>query len=168
MGLPRKRKGDADLAEELFIEGFVVAGTEPAHALLGVRQGEHPQCIRCGSPLLYTFVTSKGPMGGDCLATVTGDQSTRKLAKKVLEGVKKAKMYVKAPLQALEVTKKPYQAAGGSINLLYRGDDYDSWDGTYSSKSWFLASFKRGQEDFAVAVASFIAEQEGLDLAITE
>jgi len=35
------------------------------------------RCEACGAKISHVYVTDVGPLGGDCLATITGDTSTR-------------------------------------------------------------------------------------------
>ena len=39
-------------------------------------------CARCGRPLAWGVATSEGVLGGDCVATVTGDHTTRARARR--------------------------------------------------------------------------------------
>lgn len=57
------------------IEDVVHAGSPRACERLGMH--ESMQCRRCGAVISIVYVTSHGPMGGDCLATLTGDASSR-------------------------------------------------------------------------------------------
>ena len=150
----RKRKGDKEMSEGLDIEGFVTAGTEPAHEALGPT-GEHPYCVRCGSPIKYVFLTSKGPMGGDCLATLTGDTSTRRLARAVSKKLDLFKAWGK-PLSALEVSSRGVVTA-----ISIDRDDYDEWSGEFGEKRDYVASFK--DLGMAEAVVSFEAEMRELE-----
>lgn len=58
------------------IEDVVCAGSPRACAALGMH--EDMSCVRCGARISIVYATSYGPMGGDCLATLTGDPSTRR------------------------------------------------------------------------------------------
>jgi hypothetical protein len=58
------------------IEDVVHAGSPRACDTLGVH--ESMDCVRCGARISIVYSTSHGPMGGDCLATLTGDSSTRR------------------------------------------------------------------------------------------
>jgi hypothetical protein len=58
------------------IEDVVCAGSPRACAALGMH--EDMSCVRCGARISIVYATSHGPMGGDCLATLTGDPSTRR------------------------------------------------------------------------------------------
>jgi len=158
----RRRKGDKDLAEDLDIEGFVTAGTEPAHAALGPMVGEEPYCIRCGSPIKYVFLTSKGPMGGDCLATLTGDPATRKLARKVHQSLDRLESWGKN-LSALEVKRgfRDWTISAISIDR----NDYDEWTGRFGEKSDYVASGK--DQAMTEAIAAFEAEARGLRLRLS-
>lgn len=62
--------------EELVAWTMVVAGTPQADEYL---HGDlEPTCDNCGRPIKNVFVTASGyKLGGDCLATLSGDDSTR-------------------------------------------------------------------------------------------
>jgi hypothetical protein len=56
---------------------MVVAGTEAADEYL--HGDTEPLCDNCGRPIKYVFIAPTGhKLGGDCLATLTGDDSTRR------------------------------------------------------------------------------------------
>jgi len=57
------------------IEDVVNVGSPRACERLGMH--EEMSCVRCGARLSIVYVTSSGPLGGDCLATLTGDPSSR-------------------------------------------------------------------------------------------
>lgn len=59
----------------LAVEAFVIAGTPLACEYLGPHDEAH--CVNCGARLTQVYITSRGPMGGDCLATITGTNATR-------------------------------------------------------------------------------------------
>lgn len=63
-------------AEQVGAWHYVRAGTSSA---LDFGIGDKADCVNCGKPISHVFVTEVGPMGGDCLATITGDDSTRKV-----------------------------------------------------------------------------------------
>ena len=54
---------------------YVRPGTSAA---MEVGLGDEVLCVNCGKPISHVFMTDVGPLGGDCLATITGDDSTRK------------------------------------------------------------------------------------------
>jgi len=57
------------------VEDVVNAGSPRACERLGMH--EDMSCRGCGVRISMVYVTSHGPMGGDCLATLTGDSSSR-------------------------------------------------------------------------------------------
>lgn len=89
--VPDKVLREAHDAGAFEIEGYMKAGSAEAGDY-GVQRGnEHGapevECVRCGSKIGHVFMTSHGPMGGDCVATITGDPSTRSLARKIKESL---------------------------------------------------------------------------------
>jgi len=61
-------------ADQIGAPHYVVAGS-PSAATFGL-VGD-VCCVNCGARISHVFVTDVGPIGGDCLATITGDASTR-------------------------------------------------------------------------------------------
>lgn len=62
----------------LDVDGFFVAGTAAAAEFsCGCC------CVVCGRELVNVYVTTAGPMGGDCLATITGDDTFRALYRRL-------------------------------------------------------------------------------------
>lgn len=75
-------KASDDRFANLELEGYYRAGSPDSMEYGHV--GEGPVlCVRCGSRIAHVFVTNHGNLGGDCLATLTGDDSTRALARKL-------------------------------------------------------------------------------------
>lgn len=81
------RKDDSRFAG-VEVSEYVMAGSPGAHDALG---GDFVDvsCVRCGSKITHVFVTNFGPMGGDCLATLTGDDTTRRTARKIVDAIRK-------------------------------------------------------------------------------
>lgn len=77
--MPRISPKTRERFQETTLDGFVVAG-QPND--FGVE--EEANCCVCGSRIKNVFLTNYGPMGGDCLATLTGDDSTRKEIKSIM------------------------------------------------------------------------------------
>jgi hypothetical protein len=77
---PRGRKARGALVgrapEELAPHHLVISGTESAYDAFGPH--DTLSCANCGAAIKYAWVTECGPVGGDCLATLTGDASTRR------------------------------------------------------------------------------------------
>jgi len=69
--------------EEIAVTGFVIAGSPAAFEALSASEAEAPRCVHCGAWLRDVFITDRGPMGGDCLATLTGNDETRKAFRKL-------------------------------------------------------------------------------------
>ena len=63
------------------VEDVVAAGSPRCHDAVGPR--ERYTCRRCGALISTIYVTTHGPLGGDCLATLTGDASTRARVAKI-------------------------------------------------------------------------------------
>jgi len=68
------------------VASYCVAGTAGAFEALG-RDGDDVHCVVCGARIKYIFLTNHGPMGGDCLATITGDRSTRQAVRRLVAAV---------------------------------------------------------------------------------
>jgi len=64
---------------------FVKAGTPAAYEALGPAGFADVSCVVCGAKIANVYETNYGPMGGDCLATLTGDDSTRKAVQQLYE-----------------------------------------------------------------------------------
>jgi len=75
------KKKNRFTAEDVGSWEYVRAGTSSAADLDLI--DEDVSCVNCGAPLTHVFVTEVGPMGGDCLASITGDDSTRKVVQKM-------------------------------------------------------------------------------------
>ena len=84
------------------LEGFVKAGTSAAHDALG-GQFDDVSCIVCGARIGNVFLTNHGPMGGDCLATLTGDDSTRAAVRKLYEVLRYADKAVPVEIGATSI-----------------------------------------------------------------
>ena len=77
--MPKKARGALDGIDPGDLSGaiMVVAGSEAAEEYLP--GDSEPLCDNCGRPIKYVFITPTGhKLGGDCLATLTGDDSTRR------------------------------------------------------------------------------------------
>lgn len=74
----RTMKTAADLgAETVEILDYVYAGTSKAADYLGADGFADVSCVCCGAKISHVFWSNVGPLGGDCAATLTGDNSTR-------------------------------------------------------------------------------------------
>ena len=63
---------------------YVVAGT-PAALEFGL---DGPvQCLNCGQKISHVYMTDVGPLGGDCLATISGDDSTRRVVRAIRDKI---------------------------------------------------------------------------------
>lgn len=106
------------------LESYVVAGT-PAAYEYGI--DDNPTCVVCGSHLKYVFVTSLGIMGGDCAATITGDDSTRKQ----VASISKALRSQYRDALSLEIERCSYRPVEWNVRAEYRSD-YDNGPATFS------------------------------------
>jgi len=171
--MARARKGDKEMAEGLELENFVLAGTSAAFDALGANC-EDPSCVRCGSPISYVFVTNKGAMGGDCLATLTGDNSSRKVARKLVKTLERELSWGWR-LSALVVEQPKWdQWAGKTQGAVYakmwhpERSRYDSFEGTYSHDYKNLCSFDASQETMMRAYVGNEAEGREVEFTVVD
>lgn len=161
--MARRKKGDDELLDGLELEGYVLAGTEAAFDTLGPREAETPHCVRCGSPISHVFVTSKGPMGGDCLATLTGDQSTRRLARQLTQKLNVEMGY--REVSGLEVKRSlSYRSEYAVSAVSIDRRRYDEYTGLFGERTHYLMSCKEAQLPVMLAIAANEAELRGLKL----
>lgn len=159
----RKRKGDKKLAEGLDLEGYVEAGTAAAFEALPPDVAEQPFCVRCGSAISHVFLTSKGPMGGDCLATLTGDPATRQLGRKLTAALDRVRRY--REVTGLKVERSSFRPNEYTVSAIsIDRNDYDSWTGEFGTKSDYLISFKAEQLPVVTALVAHAAEVQDLEL----
>lgn len=85
------------------VQGFAVAGTPYAFELFGPH--EEMTCRQCGAQLSNVYATSLGPMGGDCLATLTGDNATRSAVRRARAAFSKVGHLGRITLLGLDVEK---------------------------------------------------------------
>ena len=88
-----KRKTDDARFGDVHVVDYFRAGSPKAVEALGGDFAD-VDCVRCGSKISHVFMTESGPMGGDCLATLTGDDSTRKAIRATIEKLKWSKLSV--------------------------------------------------------------------------
>lgn len=80
------RPGDERFAgDPVVVYDFFAAGSAAAAMELG--SADEVSCVRCGARISDVFLTNYGPMGGDCVATLTGDDSSRALGKKLVKSL---------------------------------------------------------------------------------
>lgn len=153
---------------EVEIEGFVIAGTPSAFEALDPREAESPHCANCGAALTNVFLTNVGPMGGDCLATCTGDPTTRAAFRKITKKVPWA-------MERGKVTRIEVESGSGfapDIKIKARIITDRSYVEEYSGQwlnldSFWLGSVKNAQAPVALAIAAFIAEDLGVPLSVS-
>lgn len=93
------RKTVADLGvDEVSVIDFVIAGSSRAADMGGM--SDDVSCACCGMRITHVFISNVGPLGGDCAASLTGDDSTRV---EVRAGVRRAMSFVRAPRMARTV-----------------------------------------------------------------
>lgn len=119
--LASTRASDARF-EGLTVEGYFRAGTPEASEWV---RGDFSDvsCVRCGAKISHVFATNHGNMGGDCLATLTGDDSTRRLARQL--NTKLGTWAAKGELYGFQVGTSAH--TGATIRGLYSRDGR-SWD----------------------------------------
>jgi hypothetical protein len=82
----RATKTTADFGvEAVELLDYVRAGSPRASDYLGVH--EDVSCACCGAAISHVFWSNVGPLGGDCAATLTGDNATRAAIRRKLETV---------------------------------------------------------------------------------
>lgn len=141
LGMKKPTKAQAEKFQDVEVDAFVVAGTVLAFEF-GV--GEEASCVVCGAKLRNVFLTNYGCMGGDCLAILTGDQSTRKEVQKVLKALDS--QYREA--RALHVQASTYRAHE-QLSSVFAEYDSDYGSGTFKK---CIAVAKSQAVRFAVAV----------------
>jgi len=121
--------------ENVELEGYFQAGTELAYENLG--NEDRPSCVVCGSPLKHCWVTDHGIMGGDCLATLTGDNKSRscirRMIKKLDDRINRDSCY--------EITIAPCMQ--NSVHITALGPSRFDTDKTYN---YFVDSIKKGDQ----------------------
>jgi hypothetical protein len=83
----------------LSISSVLVSGTEQAFDFTGT---DNLCCSRCGSTLKLALVTEIGLLGGDCYATLTGDDTTRKEFRKLFNALNKFSAVVRVQISSLK------------------------------------------------------------------
>ena len=98
------------------VQGYVKAGTPAAYEMMGPARFSDVSCIVCGAKITNVYETNYGPMGGDCLASLTGDDSTRKAVQQLYEKLryldKNAPLEVEASTDALSQSKATCALSG--------------------------------------------------------
>jgi hypothetical protein len=149
--LPAKRKSDEAYAD-LSVDGYALAGSPSAYDMLGSGEFSSPVCKRCGAAIKHVYLTNHGPMGGDCVATLTGDQSTRAFARKLLDSLQKMRVYRgDEPPERFEV-KKGWGADEWSLLAVPRD---------HSKSPWVIASVEGKHLPMAVGVLEGEAAKAG-------
>lgn len=78
--------------DQVTVVDFVMAGSSRAADLGGM--SDDVSCVCCGARITNVFISNVGPLGGDCAATLTGDESTRA---EIRAGVRAALSFMRAP-----------------------------------------------------------------------
>lgn len=122
--------------EQVGAAHYVLAGT-PAAEEYGLRGAV--ECVNCGKPIAHVFVTDVGPMGGDCLATITGDDSTRKVVQRMMRDRHKFTPIVARDL--VNVTAAPaYDGKGSVLRARWRDSGRSQTIGHYSTNDLDLVA----------------------------
>lgn len=162
----RKRKtDDTRFGEETVVTDYFRAGSPAAREALG-GDFKDVDCVRCGSKISHVFMTNYGPMGGDCVATLTGDDSMRKDVRRVAEALKQSKFSVefyKGRLNAVEVEFKSAPGARPAMVVSTRATFWNDL-GYAQTKSRYIVSAKPTPAAFAAAVQW--AEENGLEVEV--
>ena len=90
----RRKTDDKRFGEDIRITDYFLAGSPKAFEALSGAEFDDATCVRCGAKIKHVFMTQYGPMGGDCIATLTGDDSTRKEIRKVIDALRMSKLSV--------------------------------------------------------------------------
>lgn len=123
-------------SEQVGAAHYVLAGT-PSAEEFGLRGSV--QCVNCGKPITHVFMTDVGPMGGDCLATITGDDSTRKIVQRMTRDRYKFEPIVARDL--VSVTVAPDHGGKGSvISARWRDSGRSQTIGHYSTNDLDLVA----------------------------
>ena len=128
---------------------YIEAGS-PQGMEFGLSPGEPVLCVNCGHRITHVYMTDVGPLGGDCLATITGDDSTRKSVQAIRKAAKKIDP---REMSYPEVEWKPhayFKAPYGESVLRARWRD--------SGRSHFLGSFRGADPKLVRDVAQAVVD----------
>jgi hypothetical protein len=84
-------KARRKFSEEVTVLDYVHAGSASA-AHVGLT--DVVSCVCCGSQISHVFLSSVGPLGGDCAATLTGENHTRAAVRRAIDKVRHCKAEV--------------------------------------------------------------------------
>ena len=135
--LRRPRLSDDHFAE-ITVEGYFRAGS-PAASEWDLGDFEDVSCVRCGAKIGHVFMTNHGPMGGDCLATLTGDDTTRRVVRQIRQ--KLANWAATNELYGFQVGTS--ERTGATIRGLYTRDGR-TWDKLLWATDSLPAAFIHG------------------------
>lgn len=163
-----RKKWDRDWKEsEATVHGFVTAGSVEAFDALGPH--EHVNCARCGSNITNVFLTEKGPIGGDCLATVTGDNTTRSAFRKISKKFEQvSQWYSVGRIWGVSVESDAHSREV-SIFAHYNKKNarIDEWSGEViraDQKRALIGTLSSAQASIALAIASHLADSKKLEV----
>lgn len=115
MATPRHTFDDAAKsaikAGDFNILDVVQAGSPRACDALGMH--EDVACRRCGAKIAIVYATTLGPLGGDCLATLTGDASTRRRLTNLTRTLTSAALVDGIRFRLQAASARPYLAHHG-------------------------------------------------------
>lgn len=144
-----------ELKEDLVHQGYVKAGSPAAFEALGGDEFAEPSCARCGARIKHVYLTNHGPLGGDCLATLTGDDSSRAAARRFVEKLDKAQDSAHRSKRALAVLTLSFDQHAGQIRA-----DFQLTNG----RPWYGAAGDARHAVMFHAAASQWAEARGLEV----
>lgn len=132
------------------IEAYARAGSPAAFELIGPHDKGEAICERCGVPIKDIFMTPMGPLGGDCLATLTGDDSTRQAIRRLRPKLEKIK--AAHPDAALHLEPNSRRERYQDEKFIYRDRVHKTWEiiarwGDGYSQHNIIATY--ADEDFA-------------------
>jgi hypothetical protein len=157
----RGRRSDTERFPDTAVNDFFQAGTSRAHDSVG-GDFENIGCVRCGARIRHVFMTQHGPMGGDCIATLTGDSQTRAVFRKFKKAISNAKSNG-FKTDYVEVNKSSF--GGYVVSLVPKASRaWSDVEGRFVSRdrSWFVGSVK--DASMARCLAAAIADDLGVEV----
>jgi hypothetical protein len=124
---------------------YFVAGTVSAFETLGANCDD-VNCVVCGARIKHVFETTHGPMGGDCLATITGDSSTRRVVRQLTKAVETVAKFYNHEGIAIEIKPSFHGDVCAFVKTATRGQ-FNEWTGEQSWTFRTAKAVKIGQTD---------------------
>lgn len=69
--------------QEVVVTDYFYAGTSKAYEHIAGNFSD-VSCAACGAKISHIFMSNVGPLGGDCAATLTGDETTRSALRRIV------------------------------------------------------------------------------------